>query len=388
MDGGRGGRSCRGRRRAELPPTDLAGRGLVAGVEAEVAHDVATGLGDVPGEALEEVLERERHRLGSPVAVIGVAEHDTVGVESEQTAVRDRPASQIAAEVAQHAVRMWVALLDPDVPRAPAEHPQQALDADARERRREPQGILGEHLAQRREHLAAEERPHDADREEESVAHRPPPLGRESAARHEAVYVGVKGQSAAPSVERCEDAGPRAEEAIVSEQCQEGISDASKEQRVHRAPIVVPERLELVGDGEDDVVVIARQNLRPPCLEPAIDADPCTLRARTMSARVVVDACLVALWAAPHMTPECRGPTLTDGTRRAMDVRRQATRACVTLEAALEDVLQRDHALHRAGPRGRARLRNPTRTGKAPRASAVCSTDWRSAAWPSASEPR
>jgi len=220
-------RSCRGRRRAELHPTDLAGWGLVAGAEPEVAHDVATGLGDVPGEALEEVLERERHRLGSPVAVIGVAEHDTVSVESEQTAVRDRPAAQIATEVAQHAVCMGVALLDPGVPRAAAEQPEEALDADA---------------SQRRERLAAEERPHDADREEEAVAHRPPTLWREPAARHEAVDMEVEGQRAAPGVEHCEDAGPSAEETIVAEKCQKGISDASKEQRVHPAPIVVPER--------------------------------------------------------------------------------------------------------------------------------------------------
>jgi hypothetical protein len=261
-----------------------------------------------------------------------------------------------------------IALLDADVPGLAAELAQEVLAARPGEVRREGEAAVGERVAQGREQLAAKQRAHDAHGQEVAMADGFPARGGKASAGDQAVDVGMETQRTAPGVERRDHAGAGGEVLGVCEQLEQRVADGREEEMTQQRSIGLPQGLELVGDGEDDVEVVAGQQLSRPGLEPAVDLDVGALRARAVPAGVVVDADRVAVGTGADVAPERGGAALLNGASRLVDVERQATRACVACEALLEDPLERDgHALSK-GPRARSSLRQKQRTRKAPRA--------------------
>ncbi len=131
--------------------------------------------------------------------------------------------------------------------------------------------------------------------------------------------------------------------------------------------IAEPERFELVGRREDHVEVCAWQQLGSARVEPAIDSGPRALRARAMMARVVVDVADMALRASTHVSTQCGGPTLLNGTRRHVQVPREVTRPCVAREAAPKDLLHREGQARTPGPAALTMLPRTHVRGGAPR---------------------
>lgn len=78
-------------------------------------------------------------------------------------------------------------------------------------------------------------------------------------------------QCSAPRVECRDHTGLRSEVSGVSQEFEERLSDSAKEVIGEPLAVELPELEEVVGQCEDDVVVVTREEAGPPSVEPAID---------------------------------------------------------------------------------------------------------------------
>jgi hypothetical protein len=69
----------------------------------------------------------------------------------------------------------------------------------------------------------------------------------------------VQHQRLAPAVESRYDARLRPEIAGIAEQRKQGVTDRRKQQRGHQRHIVEPQRIEVMGDSKDHMVMITAQ---------------------------------------------------------------------------------------------------------------------------------
>ena len=88
---------------------------------------------------------------------------------------------------------------------------------------------------------------------------------------------------------------------------------SSFHQQIGERPAVeLPEYIQLFGDGEDDVSVITGQQLRRHAVQPFGSLAALALRARTVSAGVVLDTADVPAGATFQMSAESTGATIDD----------------------------------------------------------------------------
>ena len=157
----------------------------------------------------------------------------------------------------------------------------------------------------------------------------------------EHVQVHMLRQRASPSVQPREECRLRAQVSRIPEQLVEHRAHRIEQELRHRRAVPTPQRVELVRNGENQVMVraVKKTSLLP--LEPILARHRLTLRTAALMARVVERALDVPRRAAAHMAAEFGGATARDPVRGSMHVQRQAVALRVRLKMLLEDSSQR-----------------------------------------------
>src|SRR5215831_14200407 len=96
-----------------------------------------------------------------------------------------------------------------------------------------------------------------------------------------------------------------------------------------------------MGQREDHMIMVTRQEPRLLPRQPALDLKIRTLRTRPMPTRVVPDTCDVAVGARLDMAAQRGGPTLHERACSSADVERERMRLLVGGKRVLEDGLER-----------------------------------------------
>jgi hypothetical protein len=92
-----------------------------------------------------------------------------------------------------------------------------------------------------------------------------------------------------PGVQCREDSGPSAEELWIGEQLRERLRCGGEERVGELAFVVTPQLVELMWDGEDDVMMGHAEQSLLPSIEPFFAWQPSTLGATAVQAGVVCD---------------------------------------------------------------------------------------------------
>ena len=162
---------------------------------------------------------------------------------------------------------------------------------------------------------AAEDLRQGADGEEEAGPRRYPAraVRRQRAAGHDAVHVHVLGESLPPGVEHGGHAEVAPEVPRIAPEGHERGGRALKQQPIDQARVTLGERVEDVGQGEDDVEVRNRQHLSAARREPALGGHALALGTVPIATGVVGDALGAALRADGPMAAERGGAAPRDG---------------------------------------------------------------------------
>jgi hypothetical protein len=128
----------------------------------------------------------------------------------------------------------------------------------------------------------------------------------------DAVKMGMEQQFLRPAVQHAREADLGAEILRVFRHVVQRLRDGGKEQTVGQPWIRTKEGMESIGDGEDDVVVLDRQQMLLLCGEPAKLLKSLTLRAVPISTRIVGDLPMPAPVTLVKVTAEGRGATTQD----------------------------------------------------------------------------
>ena len=225
-----------GRGRGEEAAAEGEPGGAVAvGEEAEVADAVEAGRQDVEQEPAHELAGVEGHDLvATLVAVVLPAEADRVVGHGDEPAVGDGDAVSVAPEIGED-------LLGPAEGAFGVDHPVDLPQPGAmggegvglgqrRELAEEAQLACREGLGEALEEQAPEQPTEHLDRQEEARRTGDParPVGREAAARHDAVDVRVVLQRLSPGVQHGDAADLGAEMARVGRRSMRSVSAAAR----------------------------------------------------------------------------------------------------------------------------------------------------------------
>jgi hypothetical protein len=238
---------------------------------------------------------------------------------------------------------MGVAFADTDVPfdsGRPADEALGLLEGEIGRQHKLASGQKPEELSQ---HDLGEEGSDDAAWEEDvgTAKSLPNSRGGHTAPGDETVKVRVKRQGTAPGVQRHDDPGKSAEVLGVSEEAEESVTGAAEEKIGHRLAVVSPQGQELVGEGEDHLVVIRGEEKLALSVQPLLELVQGALGAGSVTAGVVPDAVDMTVHADLRMPPECRGPASHECLARPMQIEREAMSPAVLRETCLEDVANR-----------------------------------------------
>src|SRR5215472_18132456 len=116
-----------------------------------------------------------------------------------------------------------------------------------------------------------------------------------------------------------------------------------------------PQRVEVMRQGEDPMVMVTRQEPRLVQRQPALGLEIRALGTGAMPARVVPDTGDVAVGARLDMTTQGGRPALHDGVRGSAYVGRQGMALLIGGKGVLEDRLERDKRHRGLRTRGRRR---------------------------------
>ena len=185
------------------------------------------------------------------------------------------------------------------------------------------------------------------------MAHRHPlPRRGQPTPCDQAVEVRMQHQGLAPGVERGDDPRLRTQILRVRQQGRHRLAHRLKQQRTHHTDIGQPEGVELMGQREDDMVMVTGEQPRLLECEPALGLEVRALGAGAMPTRVVPDPQHMAVGARLDMAAERGGATLHNGPCGAPDMGRQRMALLVGRIRVLQDGLER-HESHQGLPQRR-----------------------------------
>src|SRR3984957_20358907 len=171
---------------------------------------------------------------------------------------------------------------------------------------REVGSTLTGYSLQEIEKLAAEDAAEDLDREEEGIFRMNPARVAwiETARGNDAVEMRMQSQVLSPGVQNAEEADLGSEVLGVGRNFEHGLSAGAGEEIVERAGVVVTERIQLVGQGKDDVEVgHAEQILFAPC-QPAQACLSLALGTVAVATGVIGNGLMVATRAGVQMASQ------------------------------------------------------------------------------------
>ena len=247
----------------------------------------------VQEEAAGELAGVERHGL-EPVSafdpIVLPAERDALVVEPDQTRIRDGDAVGVAGEIGEDGLRPGERPLGVDHPFRAAQRRERgvegALVGEGREIAEEGEAAGRMQGREPVEEEAAEQARQHAHRQEEvSLAGDPArPVRRRASAGHDDVDVGMVGQRRAPGVEHGGEADARAQMLRIGGDGSQRLGGGPEQQVVDGGLVLERDRADRRRQGEDDVVIGNRQQLRLAVFEPLPRRRGLTLRAMPVAA--------------------------------------------------------------------------------------------------------
>jgi hypothetical protein len=244
--------------------------------------------------------------------VVSGAERDALVIGSEEPLVGNGDTVSVAAKVGDHVGRSAEGRLDVDDPfglagQAREESPPGDCVGSARTILGEGDGPLFAKLGETLEHELAEEGLHAGGGEEEFLALDPPgAVEAETAGGDHAVEVGVVEELAGPGVKDGGDSELGAEGLLGEEG--EGGSGRGEEEGVELPGMAQPERSELGGKCEDDMVVSDGEDALGAGFDPPGLGEGLAVRAVAIPAGVVVGLLVAAVRADVEVAAEGGGP--------------------------------------------------------------------------------
>jgi hypothetical protein len=271
-----------------------------------MANAVEAMWQDMEQEAADELMRRERHHalpLRTIAAVVFVAEGDTGLVERDQTPARDGDAVGVAREIGEHG-------LGASERRFGIDHPPLLPD---RSEVTQEKAVVGEtglvaeegkssdpvELDQPGEEQTAEEPAQYPHRQQEGRTGRYPalPIGRDAAAWHDHVDMGMVRHRRSPCVEHSGDADARAKVSWVSRDRYHRLRRRAEQEIVDDSLVLPGDVRDLGGKREDDMEVTDRQQIGFALGQPDASSGALALRAMPVAATVVGNAPVPAVLA-------------------------------------------------------------------------------------------
>jgi hypothetical protein len=299
---------------------------MAVGEQAIVADAMEAVWKHVHQEAAHELAGSEGHDLVL-AAVIGAivlpSESDMLVGEFDEPAVADGHAVRIAREIGQHLRRHGERLLgeyDP-FPRAVGSqvgHKDPAI-LEAGEFREELKFARVEGRCETFEEQAAEQtRQHPDGQEEPRPASHPAcAIGREAAARHDAMDVGMMIEVLSPGVQDGGEADLSAEMPGIAGDRRQRLCGGLEQEPVDLGLILERDGGDRSGQREHDVEIGSGQEFGLARLHPSLRRRPLALRTMAVAARVVGDARIGAILTSLDMTAERFGATNLDSRHDA-----------------------------------------------------------------------
>ena len=143
-------------------------------------------------------------------------------------------------------------------------------------------------------------------------------------------------ERASPGVQGENKGRARAEILRIAQQFSQRVAHRGEEDPRHRNAIERPRHVQLMRDGEDQVVVRAGKRPRLLRFEPAFGRDRLALRAAALVTRVVPGACDVPFGATLDVAAQRDGAAVRQPVGGAMDIQRQPMRLGVACEVLLK----------------------------------------------------
>jgi len=163
-------------------------------------------------------------------------------------------------------------------------------------------------------------------------------VGRHAATGHNAVQVRVMHQALAPGMQHGDEADVGAQVLGIGSDRAQGIGAGAEQDVVDDSLVLVGDRRNLLGHGEDDVEVFDRQELGLPVLQPLGPRQRLALRAVPVPAAVERDALMAAGVALLDVTTQrCRATVLDVGHDTALSA---AERVSVILTIGRPDLAE------------------------------------------------
>ena len=270
--------------------------------EQAVAADAHESLGQhMQEESAEEVHCVEGHdALLAAVGIIAPAEADAISVECGDAVVGNRHAVGVAAEVAKNMFGSTEGRLGVDVPVLVFELFDQLLEhrgiteSSSRPSQVEQSSVMKS--AESGEELLAEDSAQDRNgQQEHRMAGRNPALmiGRQSATGNDAMNMVVRQQVRTPCVQDGEEPDLGAEALGIASDFKQGLRDGFEEQIENRPARCQCQRVQLMGQSEDDVKVVGVDEIAPLSVEPYSSCLGLALGATARTAGVKRDRCFV-----------------------------------------------------------------------------------------------
>ncbi len=242
-----------------------------------MADAVEAARQDVQEKAADELVGRERHGL-EPVRsfdpIVLPFEGDALVVERNETRIRDGDAVGVAGEIGEDGLRSGERPLGVDDPFGSAQRRERGFEGrfvgergEVAEAGEAAGGMQGCEAV--KEEPAEETRQHAHGQEEAGLAGDPArTVGRQAAAGNDDVGVRMMGERRAPGVQDGGEADVGAQMLGVGGDGGQRLGGGPEQQVVDGGLVVERDRADRSRQGEDDVVVGDRQQLRLAVFEP------------------------------------------------------------------------------------------------------------------------
>jgi len=334
-------------------------RAVGRGVKACVTRGVLAFGWGVPQDAGDEFFGAQGDGFLGVVAVVEVGHGHRAVVQVQEGVGGHRAALGVTGEIEHDTAAVVVGRADLDVPVLEPKRVQGGAPGVGGSWCRQHPGRAVQ-VRQRGQQLALKQPLQGLDGQEPvGATGAPGAVGVDAAGGDEAVDVGVVGQGAAPGVQRHEQAGEGPQDAGRGHQLQQGLAHAAHEHGQEAVTVELPERQQLVGQGEDDVEVRAGQQALQLCVDPARAGCTGAARTRAVAAGVELQLFDVAGGTRQDMGAHGTGAAVADALGGTQLARVQRARGGEGLEVLLEEgLLGHEHdGTAGEGSRGRQRTR-------------------------------
>ena len=142
-------------------------------------------------------------------------------------------------------------------------------------------------------------------------------------------------------MQRREERGLRAQVAGVTQQLHQRLAHRAEQELRHRRAVPAPQRIQLMRDRENQMMVSAPEQPRLLALEPLLGRQCLALRTDALVTRVLERTLDVSLGAAAQVSAELGRAAARDPVRRPVHVRRQPVAHRVRFKVRLKDSCER-----------------------------------------------